>query len=135
MSKHIAEQFEFAIVTDGKLNQMRDAVYAWAKSKGWYDKPRTFEEFFPTALINVHGEISELWESFRAGTLDKPCDKAAKMALAGIKPLTNLEEELADIIIRVLDTSAHLKVDIDSAVNRKHQFNHTCAHKHGGKLA
>ena len=30
------------------------------------------------------GELMEFWESFRNGTLDKPCDKTAKMGALGL---------------------------------------------------
>ena len=50
-----------------------------------------------------------------------------------IEPLTNLEEELADIIIRVLDNAEYLEVDIEKAVISKHAFNHTRKTRHGGK--
>lgn len=84
---------------------------------------------------NLHGEVSELWEAARGGKLDALCDKAEKMRDAGIKPLTCAEEELADIIIRALDTAAVLGIDIDRAVRLKHAFNETRPHRHGGKLA
>lgn len=63
----------------------------------------------------------------RGEDLDKQCDKPVTMTCA--------EEELADIIIRALDTAYALKVDIDWAVGQKHFYNTSRPFRHGGKLA
>ena len=117
------------------LNEWATQIHALAKDKGWYDEPETDGQFVTRAVANLHGEASELWEAYRNGKLDAPCDKAVKMEAAGIKPLSCLEEELADIIIRTLDDAKRLDVDIESAVARKHAFNMTRPHRHGGKKA
>lgn len=86
-------------------------------------------------VANIHGEVSELWEAYRAGKLDEPCDKAAKMSAMGLRPLTCLEEEIADIIIRCLDTAVTHGIDIEQAIYVKHAYNGSRPFKHGGKLA
>lgn len=65
--------------------------------------------------------------------MKKICDKAERMDELGLLPLVNLEEELADIIIRVLDTSKRLDVNIERAVENKHKYNKSREHRHGGK--
>jgi NTP pyrophosphatase (non-canonical NTP hydrolase) len=102
-----------------------------AKSKGWHDEPVSLA----THLVNINGEVSECWEAYRCGRLNDPCDKAEKMVAAGIEPLTCLEEELADIVIRALDCAAEFKVDIGKAVAAKSAFNETRSVRHGGKVA
>ena len=84
---------------------------------------------------NMNGEISELWEAFRAGNLDKPCDKADKMTALGLPGLTCAEEEMADIAIRLFDTAEFWGVDLEKAIRIKHLFNASRPHRHGGKLA
>lgn len=86
-------------------------------------------------LMNLHSEISEAWEAYRAGKLFLPCDKAEKMQAMGLKPLSCIEEELADIVIRVFDTSEALGIDIEAAVAAKHEYNMSRPIRHGGKLA
>jgi NTP pyrophosphatase (non-canonical NTP hydrolase) len=49
--------------------------------------------------------------------------------------LQNFEEELADIMIRLLDTAYALQVDLEAAVLAKMDKNEQREHKHGGKLA
>lgn len=114
-----------------QLNELAEHVWNTAKGKGFHDEP------VPLAVstANLHSEVSELWESFRAGTLREPCDKAAKMAELGLRPLTCIEEELADVVIRALDTARENGVDIARAVSVKDAYNQTRPHKNGGKLA
>jgi NTP pyrophosphatase (non-canonical NTP hydrolase) len=54
--------------------------------------------------------------------------------MIGIVPLTNLEKELSDIILRVLDTAVMFGVDIEKAVYAKNEYNKTRSYRHGGKL-
>jgi NTP pyrophosphatase (non-canonical NTP hydrolase) len=93
------------------------------------------KEKLGTWCMNLHTEVSELWESYRNGELFLPCDKADKMIQLGLKPLTNAEEELADIVIRAFDTAEALGIDIEAAVSAKHDYNMSRPLKHGGKLA
>ncbi len=113
---------------------MREA-YENAKAHGFHDQHDNTRERIAVFMVNLHGEVSEFWESFRAGSLYDPCDKAEKMQAMGLRPLTCGEEELADIAIRTFDTAAALGIDLDAAIEAKHAYNKTRPHKHGGKLA
>ena len=120
------------------FNAWAKAVYDAGKEKGWHSGGSPEEptrERVAVFLINLHGEVSEAWEAYRKGTLFEPCDKAEKMAAAGLPVLGCLEEELADIIIRALDTAHTFGIDIQQAIETKHAFNKTRPHRHGGKLA
>lgn len=114
------------------LNSLKDICVAESKAKGWRTEPKINVGDF---VSNIHGEVSELWEAYREDTLNKLCNKSEKMIANGIEPLTCAEEELADIVIRALDTSEALGVDIGKAVNAKLQYNRTREHRNGGKLA
>lgn len=116
-----------------EINEISRLVYELAHEKGWYDTPMTEDAYIEKCCNNLHDETSELHEAFRNNHLRELCDKSDKMKAAGIEPLTCLEEELADIFIRVCDNAYHLKVDLASAVERKHAFNATRAYRHGGK--
>lgn len=115
------------------IKKLAIEVHQLANEKGWYDIAESDSEFIKRAVCNLHAEVSELYEAWRNGTLDDYCDKADKMAEAGIRPITCLEEELADIIIRVLDDCERLGVDIEKAIKSKHSFNKTRPYRHGGK--
>ena len=111
------------------LNTLSQEAYKIAASKGFHDAP------VPIAvqIANLHGEVSELWEAHRNHALNEPCDKAEKMRAMGMPVLTCLEEELADIIIRALDTAEDQVVDIAKAVRVKMAYNATRPRMNGGK--
>lgn len=89
----------------------------------------------PRYTANLHGEVSELHEAFIEGNLENLCDKAEKMRSLGIRPLTCAEEEIADIIIRALDTAKMLNINVGEAVRAKSSYNETRDYRHGGKTA
>jgi len=115
------------------LNEWRDEVYTVAKNNGFHSF--TSVPVLGNFIANLHSEVTELWEAYRAGTLNERCDKAAKMEEHGVEAMTCAEEELADIIIRALDTAHVLGIDVDSAVTRKNAFNKTRSYRHGNKRA
>jgi NTP pyrophosphatase (non-canonical NTP hydrolase) len=129
------------------FNVVRDAVAQNAQDKGFRDQMReglTDEQWNgPVGAVlraaiytsNQHGEASEFWEAFRAGTLDKPCDKAHKMEALGLPALTSAEEEIADEIIRALDKAHAHNVDVAKAVATKFHYNASREPLHGGKKA
>jgi len=111
------------------FNLLSEMIYENAANKGFHDADhsRSAVDNYAIWTANLHGEISELWEAARRGELTKSCDKDIG--------LTCEEEELADILIRVLDTAHARGIDIGRAVLTKHEYNTTRSHKHGGKLA
>ena len=105
------------------LNEIAEEVHALAKRNGFHPESEDIRVFMANQCNNITGEVSELWESWRKGTQWQPCDKACQ--------LNQTEEELADIIIRALDLSRRLGIDIQRAVEEKHNYNKTRPYKHG----
>lgn len=68
-----------------------------------------------TIIALIHSEVSEALEAVRHNDRD------------------NFNEELADIIIRVLDCAGGLGIDIDGEIQKKLEKNRNRAYKHGGK--
>lgn len=101
-------------------------VHRLAWKKKWHSKFESEDHFIERMCNNLHDEVSELHEAWRNGVHRNPCDKPGLT-------LSALEEELADILIRVLDNAERLGVDINRAVQLKHQFNKTRPNRHGGK--
>jgi hypothetical protein len=95
------------MISKESLAVMQNDIHQNAVAHGWWDggvASRNFNEI----LLLIVGEVSELHESFRLDTLLKPCDKKIG--------LTCLEEEGADIVIRLLDAMGAYGVEIRSDV-------------------
>ncbi len=124
------------------LRDLSEAIHDLAVAKGWWTKelkltPQSgetahvglsWEDRFSECCMNITGEVSELYEAYRANKLDAPCDKKDT-------GLTCAEEELADIIIRTLDLASAMNVDIGEAILKKHEYNKSRSYRHGNKRA
>lgn len=56
-----------------------------------------------------------------------------KMTVVGMRRLTNEEEEMADVIIRIADYCGWRNIDLGRCVISKMAYNATRPHMHGGK--
>lgn len=106
-----------------QLSEWVTQVHDLAVEKGWYDPPKTFGEI----IALFHAECSEALEEFRNG------HEPSEIYVKDGKP-EGVPVEFADILIRVLDTCAHFGIDIEAAMQMKHEFNKTRPHRHGGKV-
>jgi NTP pyrophosphatase (non-canonical NTP hydrolase) len=113
------------------INKLAKHFWKVAQSKGFHDEPVPMS----VSVSNLHSEVSEMWEAFRGNKLQELCDKAEKMQTMGLPQLTCLEEELADIFIRCLDTAHENGVDLARAIVAKDAYNQSRPHKNGGKAA
>lgn len=120
-------------LTDRTLNEIADCVHELAWEKGWHSRDEGEDAFVERMCNLLHDEVCELHEAWRNNKLRADCDKADKMRAAGLPALTSIEEEMADIVIRILDNARKLNVDIALAVWAKHQYNKTRPERHGGK--
>ena len=110
------------------LSAIARHVYRVSQISGFHENDEDLEKGrFGDFCANLHGEVSELWEAYRKGTLKKKCDKPI--------PLSCAAEELADIIIRLMDTAVTLGIDIGEAIKIKDEYNQTRPYKHGDKKA
>lgn len=118
---------------NGNINKIADDAYQIYKEHGFLKKGMTEDAYVEKMCNNLHDEVSELHEAWRNNKLRELCDKSDKMKSLGIEPLTCLEEELADIIIRALQDSRWLGIDILRAIKLKSDYNRTREYKHGNK--
>lgn len=108
------------------LSTWQREAYTLAAEKGFHSGPPDLPKF----LMNLHGEISEAWEEYR-----KPdFDPTRTYYSDGGKP-EGLPTELADLAIRILDTAEAFGIDLEGAMELKHEYNKTRPHRHGGKRA
>lgn len=91
-----------------------------ARDKGWDDEERSW----PTLIALMHSELSEALEGLRDGGPEHPSDKI---------PFTALEEELADVLVRIFHAAEKHGLDLPGALEEKMRYNMGRDHRHGGK--
>lgn len=128
------------------LNELSKQVHENAKSKGFFDSEKNIGEM----LCLIHSEVSEALEADRKnhytelpniqlkGMADKNFghtyhyDDIFKLGFEEDVKNT-FEDELADVVIRVLDLCAFKGIDIESHIKAKMRYNAMREHKHGKK--
>jgi len=89
-----------------------DTIHANAVAHGFYEEERAI----PEILCLIHSEVSEALESWRKGDEE------------------NFNEEIADIVIRVLDLCGYKNIDIAGRVLCKHLKNVKREYRHGKRI-
>lgn len=103
------------------LREMAAEVADLNAEKGW----RTIHRSFPEEMMLIVTEVAEAVEVFRT-------DGLAPVTLPGGKP-ADAKSELADILIRLLDSAEKYGVDLEYEYERKMAYNRTRSYRHGGK--
>jgi|APCry4251928276_1046603.scaffolds.fasta_scaffold10863_4 NTP pyrophosphatase (non-canonical NTP hydrolase) len=96
-----------------------------SRRNGWYDAERNLGEM----IALMHSEASEMLEAIRK---PDPATGAPKMS-DKIPDFTLLEEEAADLMIRLADFAEHTKLRLEDAISAKLAFNRTRGYRHGGR--
>ena len=117
------------------LNELAKEIHDNAKSKGFFDSEKNIGEM----LCLIHSEVSEALEA------DRKCHYTTynmNVINGWVKDLdfksefsknvkNTFEDELADVVIRVLDLCAFKGIDIESHIKAKMRYNSMREHKHG----
>lgn len=104
-------------------NEFAKEVHQVAVEHGWYDRKPSFAEM----AVNFHAELSEAVEEYRKGSPMVYCDGMGTDCVgfcSGVeclkkksgRKLEGVAVELADCILRILDTLAEAGVDIERVI-------------------
>lgn len=98
-----------------RLNELSKEAYMQANTNGFWDMsiPEDVQKVLIKLLL-INGEVSEATEVLRK---DLGRDR--------------LHEELADVMIRLLDLMAYVQMDTDAVIQKKMEYNKTRPYRHG----
>lgn len=122
------------------INRLSKEIHENNKAKGFYGDKKNIGEM----LCLIHSEVSEALESDRKENYAEMTDTLwqdmyrdnnedyFKYAFVEYCKDT-FEDELADIMIRVMDLAAFKGVDLEKHIKAKMEYNALRPHKHGKK--
>lgn len=123
------------------INEWVRVAHANSRAHGWWDAEtveingeKVVDVMLATAtvpekLMLIVTEASEAMEDYRTGSMT-----AYMGGDRGNKPC-GFPSELADVLIRCFDLAGALGIDLEAEVAKKHAYNVTRTHRHGGKVA
>lgn len=115
------------------INNLAQEIFMVNKANGFWDRERNVGEL----LMLVTSELGEALEAHRNGRfsqLNESCtsqDKETRKNNFEKYVKDTFEDEIADAIIRLLDLSAGLGIDIEKHINAKIQYNKLRKKLHG----
>lgn len=141
----------------GSMRDLQAYIHDWAKRLGWWDQDIEKDRPIGSMIALMHSELSEALEEVRNGHDPNatrfehrgvPCayeegEWRAYGETSGGAPAHVVVEnpkpegfgiELADCVIRILDTCERYGIDLQACIETKMAYNETRAWRHGGKL-
>lgn len=129
----------------GALSEMAAEVRANNIEKGWRNPDGSPTRSFGEDIALLHSELSEALEAFRDHGVEdatRPvCGRMANGSLPlgapcpdhGLPKPEGFGSELADVLIRLLDTADAFGIDLGAEYHRKMAYNRTRSFRHGGR--
>ena len=129
------------------INKLAEEIHTNAMNKGFFDAEKNIGEM----LCLIHSEVSEALEADRKNHytnlkedwyIKRLADPNYGASFNGNESFKNefeksvkntFEDELADVMIRVMDLAAFKGIDLESHIKAKMRYNAMREHKHGKK--
>jgi len=118
------------------INETAKAAHENAKSKGFFDGEKNIGEM----LCLIHSEVSEALEADRKGHYSNVAEMDVLNSIQDNEKFkiafcadckSSFEDELADIMIRVMDMAAFKGIDLEAHIAAKMRYNSLRPYKHG----
>lgn len=119
------------------INKLAQEIHENAKARGFFETPKNIGEM----LCLIHSEVSEALEADRTQHYTEAnmdvingwvSDEDFKEHFNN-EVKNSFEDELADVMIRVMDLAAFKGIDLEKHIHAKMRFNSLRAYKHGKK--
>lgn len=121
------------------INKLATEIHENNKNKGFYEDDKNVGEM----LCLIHSEVSEALEADRKWkysnretiglqNMMKRDNETFKEMFKGLVKDT-FQDELADIMIRVMDLAAYKEIDLETHILVKMKYNSLREYKHGKK--
>lgn len=114
---------------DGRLNLLAGQIHAWARGKGFYDRERL--SVLPGATTSPSGPTVANPSLASEKLMLIVSEVAEAQSALRDQDTAHEAEEVADILIRVLDYAAWRGIDIEREVESKMIRNQGRPHLHG----
>lgn len=128
MSQNIRELAEINEIGKDLVTLQREVAEVNI-ANGWHDGKRSFGD----DIALLHSEVSEAFEAFRDHGLDDATQRPRGMSADVLPKPEGVGSELADVLIRLLDTCERTSTDLTFEYERKMAYNRTRGYRHGGK--
>lgn len=113
------------------INELAEEIHGLAVEKGWWEH---LDRNVGEQLMLATTELAEAMEEYRKDPLDLKKVYYTTDANGNDKP-EGFGIELADVIIRLLDTANRYGIDLEACIAEKFAYNRTRPYRHGNKAA
>ncbi len=120
------------------IKELQAEIHKINRDKGWWDTRVLFDkdgkplpDSFLSLLMLVTTEVAEAAEEVRDGKIKT---YFSEDEYGNLKP-EGFADELADVVIRIMDICEASGIDLQEEIELKLEFNKKRKHRHGGRLA